>query len=277
LTIFLISLLSCIKENYDSCVDYGKYRVIFYDIDSSYFRHSYNVIIYPIALKENIAQKACMYVRPADNNLLYSEKTLKLYPMDYAFKALMSRHEMNPDDDLVKLNNGEAYFFADCPGRIRKASENRVGLNFGLFNSLVRIICNLSHDSEGEYEISKVEITPPDNIGIILNINSGKCNYAQNVSDFYEECTFESNAGYIFIYYCVPIIKSNYLNFRVHVDNIVTKKATVLYAKAFLNKNIEQGKVYEFRFNVTPYDIVYKSSSVLDWSDYITATEFTFN
>ena len=272
----IVLLSSCIKEDYEQCPDYGKYRVVFNDADNSKGKTDYNVLICPLEKGKVSFANAYQYYRMADSSLLRSERELKLFPREYSFKALLSQNQMMLAGSNVSLKTGVMYLFADSSASVIKAVLNNVSLRFTLANSLIRVICNFSENPISQYRISKVEISSADDNGIELNMLSGRCNSAQEVTDFYDECVRESDSN-VFNYYCVPIVKAKYLNFKVFVEDISANKTNVLFSRVFLNTNIEQGKVYDYRFDVTPFEIEFKTTSILDWNDYVHNTNISLN
>lgn len=275
--LFLIVLLSsCIKEDYEQCPDYGKYRVVFNDADNSKGKADYNVLVCPLEKEKMSFTNAYQYHRLADSSLLKSDRELKLFPKEYSFKALLSQNQMILAGSDVSLKTGAMYLFADSSASVVKSVRNNVNLRFTLANSLIRVICNFSQNPISEYRISKVEISSPDDIGIELNMLLGKCNSAQEVTDFYDECVKENDSN-VFNYYCVPIVKARYLNFKVFIEDISANKTNVLFTRVFLNTDIEQSKVYNYRFDVTPYDIEFKTTTILDWNDYVHNTNISLN
>ena len=272
----IVLLSSCIKEDYEQCPDYGKYRVVFNDADNSKGKTDYNVLICPLEKGKVSFANAYQYYRMADSSLLRSERELKLFPREYSFKALLSQNQMMLAGSNVSLKTGVMYLFADSSASVIKAVLNNVSLRFTLANSLIRVICNFSENPISQYRISKVEISSADDNGIELNMLSGKCNSAQEVTDFYDECVREIDSN-VFNYYCVPIVRAKYLNFKVFVEDISAKKTNVLFSRVFLNTDIEQGKVYDYRFDVTPFDIEFKTTSILDWNDYVHSTNISLN
>ncbi len=272
----IVLLSSCIKEDYEQCLDYGKYRVVFNDADNSKGKTDYNVLVCPLEKGKATFTNAWQYYRLADSSLLRSERELKLFPMEYSFKALLSQNQMILAGSDVSLKTGAMYLFADSSASVVKAVLNNVSLRFTLANSLIRVICNFSENPISQYRISKVEISSVDDSGVELNMLSGKCNSAQEVTDFYDECVREIDSN-VFNYYCVPIVKAKYLNFKVFVEDISANKTNVLFSRVFLNTDIEQGKVYDYRFDVTPFDIKFKTTSILDWNDYVHSTNISLN
>lgn len=272
----IVLLSSCIREDYEQCLDYGKYRVVFNDADNSKGKTDYNVLVCPLEKGKVNFINAWQYYRLADSSLLRSERELKLFPMEYSFKALLSHNQMILAGSDVSLKTGVMYLFADSSASVVKAVQNDVSLRFTLANSLIRVICNFSENSNSQYRISKVEISSPDDSEIELNMLSGRCNSVQEVTDFYDECVRENDSN-VFNYYCVPIVKAKYLNFKVFVEDISANKTNVLFSRVFLNTDIEQGKVYDYRFDVTPFDIEFKTTSILDWNDYLHSTNISLN
>ena len=272
----IVLLSSCIKEDYEQCPDYGKYRVVFNDADNSKGKTDYNVLVCPLEKGKVTFTNAWQYYRLADSSLLISERELKLFPMEYSFKALLSQNQMILAGSDVSLKTGAMYLYADSSASVIKAVRNNVSLRFTLANSLIRVICNFSENPISQYRISKVEISSADDNGIELNMLSGRCNSAQEVTDFYDECVREIDSN-VFNYYCVPIVKAKYLNFKVFVEDISANKTNVLFSRVFLNTDIEQGKVYDYRFDVTPFDIEFKTTSILDWNDYVHSTNISLN
>jgi len=272
----LFFLTSCVKEDYSNCPDYGKYIVTFYEQQVQESLNDCNVLLCAVAQGDTAPYKAYYYKIIAGDNDFHSEKPLKLFPDYYSFKVLKSINKMSMDDNFVKLKNGEAYMYVDCPGRVTKSPNNKFGLNFGLFNSLIRVICYFNQSDSSMYEIAKVEISSPDDNSIILNIESGECNYAQSVTDFYDSCALEREPD-IYYYFCVPLVKSRYLNFKISIRNIETNKKNILYSRAFLKTNIEQGNIYDFSFDVTPQGIEYKATTITDWTTYICSQDIHLN
>ena len=101
ITVLVIS--SCINENHDLCPDYGKYRVLFYDMYEIKNTLEYYVCIgdkYSIDKGENTLDE---YKLTPGTTLLKSDKVLKLYPGKYNFVALQSTERVIFKDNGIKL------------------------------------------------------------------------------------------------------------------------------------------------------------------------------
>ncbi|MEA5005971.1 hypothetical protein SDC9_131214 [bioreactor metagenome] len=263
-----LTLSSCIKEEIDKCPDFGKYPVSFFDEDTSFTKMNQNVLLYVLRNRDTLHIKSLEYIITAGERELRSEGKFRLYPDLYSFKAIKSQNKMQLDDNHVKLKNGEAYTYASFIGKVSKSPDNKFGIRFGLFNSLIRVVCTLDVSDNSLFEITKVEISSPDDTSILLDIESGKCNYAQEVTDYYDSCTLENEPS-VFYYYCVPIVRSRYIVFKISIKEHVSEKRNTLYSRAFLKTDIEQGKIYDFHFNVTPWSVIYKTTTILDWTTFI--------
>lgn len=266
-TLLILTLAACIKEETDRCPYFGKYPVSFFDEDSSLKRNNQNVLFY-ITNKDTSQAEFPGYTINAGERELKSDCMLRLFPGLYSFRAIKSHTKMNLEDKHVRLKNGEAYTYASFVGKVTKSPDNKFGIRFGLFNSLIRAVCTLDPSNDSIFEITKVEISSPDDTSILLDIENGKCNYAQEMTDYYDSCTIETDPT-IFYYYCVPIIRSRYIVFKISIKECDSDKKNTLYSRAFLKTDIEQGKIYDFHFNVTPGSVVYKTTTILDWSTFI--------
>lgn len=269
ITVFVLMTVSfgCVKENLNLCPNWGKYRVLFYDKTTDRYSAEYNVVIQDMAGSHR-------YFRTPDSAQLKSDKVLKLFPGKYSFKALLSREPLDAVSRPV-IKNGYQYMFADTSANIIKASINPVVLDFKLANSLIVVRCHFDAGHTESHQIARMEISCPDDDSVTIDMHTGLSNYAQTVSSFYEECLYDYKQE-SFYYYCVPVISGNYLNFKVYVRDKNDMSIKILLSRIFLNTNVEQGKAYLFRFNVTPYKIEYMTTSVIDWNDYCHNTIITF-
>lgn len=261
-----IVITSCINENYDLCPDYGKYRVLFYDMDDKKPLVDYFVCI----TDKNSINKGINtlneYILPSGATLLKSDKVLKLYPGKYNFIALLSTDKMICLNKKIQLKNNSPYLYTDTSKTIIKQSYNDVILRFTLANSLIQIKCIIDNEYLSRYKISKVALSCPDDDGIFMDFTTGICNYSQTMSEFYEETLYNEQQDIFFIY-CVPVVSSNYLNFKISIDDKYQKTENMLFCRIFLNTDISQGKVYQFRFNVTPFEIQYINTSISEWNE----------
>ncbi|HRT83209.1 MAG TPA: hypothetical protein P5523_01020 [Bacteroidales bacterium] len=262
--ILLIMLSSCIQEDYDNCPDYGKYPVIFIDDDTNLQREDYRVIIKVFEQNKSSHVVTVNYIIRAGERELYSDKTLKLYPGYYTFKAIKSNNILNIKDDLLRMVNGYACLSIDLSEKIKKAPKNQLNMKFKLSNSLIRIACNMDKEAKNLFEIINVEISAPDDSNVFLNTITGKSNYSQEVTEYYDSCHLETEP-YIYYYYSVPLVRSKYLNFKFTFKELSTRKVSSIYTRVFLSSDIEQGKVYDFHFDITPQDISYKITTIMDW------------
>ncbi|MCK9627431.1 MAG: hypothetical protein M0R37_02430 [Bacteroidales bacterium] len=269
-SLLFLTIVGCIKEDTNKCPFFGKYPVTFFDEDSSSSQYNQNVLLHITKNNDTLHIESPDYIINAGERELKTACQLHLYPGQYLFKAIKSQNKMSLDDKHVRLKNGEAYTYASFPGKISKSPDNKFGIRFGLFNSLIRVACTvgINNDLNQNFEITKVEISSPDDTSILLDIENGKCNYAQEVTDFYDSCTIE-NDPFVFYYYCVPIIRSKYIVFKISIKECGSDKKSILYSRAFLKTDIEQGKIYDFHFNVTPWSIIYKTTTISDWSTFI--------
>lgn len=266
--LLFVTLSACIKEETGRCPDFGKYPVSFFDEDSSSKMDNHNVLLYITSNKDTSQKVLKDYTIDAGERELKSDCKFRLYPGLYSFKALKSHSKMNLEDKHVRLKNGEAYTYASLVGKVAKSPDNKFGIRFGLFNSLIRAVCTLDLSNDSIFEITGVEISSPDDTSILLDIENGKCNYAQEMTDYYDSCTIENDPS-VFYYYCVPIVRSRYIFFKISIKECDSDKKNTLYSRAFLKTDIEQGKIYDFHFNVTPGSVVYKTTTILDWSTFI--------
>jgi len=269
ITAFVLAIFSagCVRDNIYLCPDWGKYRVLFYDKTSVRDKAEYNVVI---------QDGTCYYryVRTPDTTQLISDNVLKLFPGKFSFKALLSRTQLETGRRQV-IKNGYQYLLADTSANILKAGFNPVVLDFKLANSLIVARCHFDTGHTETHQIAKMEISCPHDDSVTIDMLNGLSNYAQTISSFYEECLYDIKQE-CFYYYCVPVISGNYLNFKVYVMDKNDKGIKILLSRIFLNTNVEQGKVYLFHFNVTPYKIEYMTTSVIDWNDYCHNTIITF-
>ena len=257
-------LSSCIQEDYDNCPDYGKYPVILIDDDTNLQREDYRVIIKVFEQNKSSHVVTVNYIIRAGERELYSDKTLKLYPGYYTFKAIKSNNILNIKDDLLRMVNGYACLSIDLSEKIKKAPKNQLNMKFKLSNSLIRIACNMDKEAKNLFEIINVEISAPDDSNVVLNTITGKSNYSQEVTEYYDSCHLETEP-YIYYYYSVPLVRSKYLNFKFTFKELSTRKVSSIYTRVFLSSDIEQGKVYDFHFDITPQDISYKITTIMDW------------
>lgn len=267
-TLSILTIIGCIKEETDNCPDFGKYSVSFFDKDSSLRKHDQNVLLYITSDRDTLHVESPDYIIKAGERELRASHKFRLYPGIYSFKAIKSQTKMVLEDKYVRLKNGEAYTYASFPGKVSKSPENNFGISFGLFNSLIRVVCTLDLSCDSVFEITRVEVSSPDDTSILLDIENGKCNYAQEMTDYYDSCTIENDSS-IFYYYCVPIVRSRYIFFKISIKECYSDKKNTLYSRTFLKTDIEQGKIYDFHFNVTPWSVIYKTTTILDWSTYI--------
>lgn len=257
-------LSSCIQEDYGNCPDYGKYPVIFIDDDTNLHREDYRVIIKVFEQNNSSHVVTVNYIIRAGERELHSDKTLKLYPGYYTFKAIKSNNILNIQDDLLRMVNGYACLSIDLSEKIKKAPKNQLNMKFKLSNSLIRIACNMDKEAKNLFEIINVEISAPDDSNVFLNTITGKSNYSQEVTEYYDNCHLETEP-YIYYYYSVPLVRSKYLNFKFTFKELSTQKVSSIYTRVFLSSDIEQGKVYDFHFDITPQDISYKITTIMDW------------
>jgi len=266
LFIISMSMSSCIRENYDLCPDYGKYKVLFLDKNDAKSTADYHVFITEKISQITFNSTQHKYIRLADTTLLKSDKVLKLFPGDYNFVALLSANQMICLNKKIQIKNNSPYLYADTIKSVIKRSYNNVILRFSLANSLIQTKCIIDSVFKERYKISRVVLSSPDDSDIYLDLSSGLCNYSQLVSDYYQEAVYNILTD-VFNNYCVPIIKSNYLTFKVSIEDNEQKTDNTLFCRIFLNTDISQGKVYQFRFNVTPYAIQYINTSISDWDE----------
>lgn len=264
---------SCIKENYSKCPDYGKYRISLYERSAIDKKAAMSAIVLYSSVESEVKSSGiCSLIRSGGDSLLKLERPLRLYPGLYNFKAFLTKGPIQYNNKMVKIKNQELHVMADTIERVSKQGENRVLLTFLLSNSQIEVKCNLDSKYRDQYLVYDVQMSAPDDRDIFLDTESGSCNYSQTITEYYDYFLY-SEASDIFEYYCVPFLGGCYLNFRfklspVDVDeNSEGDESILLQTRIFLNMDINQGKVYKFTFDVTPYEINYLSTSVRDWFD----------
>jgi len=260
-----LQILSCIKENFNNCPNWGKYKVSFYDSSNI----KCNSINYMILLYNGIDSTPApilnsYFVLP-DSFSINSPNILKLFPGEYNFCALLSSQELFLTDK-IKLQNGLKYFYANRESKIRKSPLNRVGLFFNLANSMIIVKCTVDSVLDN-CKISKIEISPPQEKDALLNIATGKCSYEQCTTLFFENALYNQKETE-WVYYCNPTIAGTDLTFKITLSNSIDPIDKTLFIKVFLEKGLEQGMVNRFYLNVTPHNIEYISSTIIDWTDY---------
>lgn len=268
ITISIIVLFghSCLKENFNNCPDWGKYKVGFFDSSSvNNLSINYIILLYN-GIDSTSAPLLKKYFLKPYSSVIDSPSVLKLYPGEYHFCALLSSQELFLNDK-VKLKNGLRYFYANTKNQIKKSPFNKVPLFFNLANSMIAVNCSLD-SSLDVCNISRVEISPPEEKNALLNLSDGTCSYEGLTSEYFDTTIFNSKENE-WTYYCNPTVPGNDLTFKVILINSNSTNYKTLITKVFLDTGLEQGKVYKFHLNVTPNKIEYLSSSIIDWIDYI--------
>lgn len=274
ITASIIVLLSqsCIKENFNNCPDWGKYKVAFYDSSSveclslNYVTLLYNGVD---SISSPLFKK---YFLTPYSPLIDSPSVLKLFPGSYNFCALLSNEEVILNK-RVRLKNGFRYFYANTKNKIEKSALNKVPLIFNLANSMVVIKCSLDSNLNN-CTVEQIAISPPEEKNAQLDISNGLCEYESHTTEYFENTTYHSN-GQEWIFYCNPTVPGNDLIFKVTLQDIKSSTPKTLITKIFLETGLEQGKVYRFYLNVTPYKVEYMSSTITDWTDYFHTEEIT--
>ena len=270
---------SCVSEDYLSCPDFGKYRVIFNSGDSLKFPEKmYMSLIYKEQSHEISLHGSGLYVKDAHKSCFTSEKILKLPPGDFRFSSLSCSSPLIVENGICKMYNGELYLFADTLGRVVKRYENSVKLNYFPVNSLILAQCILDKELAKDYEIKDFAISAPDDSNVMINHTNGLASGSGSITDYFDHFRLSSD-GALFRYYCVPFRGGCYVNFRITLAlktlNTVEDmdKLLILLNHLYLKSDIEQGKVYKFTFEVSALEINCKSTTVTDWIDYQTEGE----
>lgn len=265
--LFIILLSqSCLKENFNNCADWGKFKVIFHD-SSNLERPSisYVTLLYS-GVDSNSTALLKSYVLKPYSLLLDSPSVLKLLPGEYNFCALLSSDTII-QNSRIRLKNGVKYFYTSTKKQIRKLPSNKVPLFFNLANSIIAIECSLDSNLNN-YKVKQIEISPPQEKDALLDITNGICGYESQTSDYFENTQYNSKED-VWLFYCNPIIPGNNLTIKITlIDGITNNTDKTLITKVFLEAGLEQGRVYKLSLNVTPYKIEYLSSSIIDWIDY---------
>lgn len=262
----LLLIQSCIKESFNSCPDWGKYKVGFYSSSNKQHDSANDIIILYNGIdssKSPILYRSSLLL---DTSYIGSTNLLKLFPGKYSFCALLAQESLALTD-IIKFKNGLRYLYAGSNSIVKKSPLNKVGLFFNLANSMVGVKCYLD-SSLHNYTISQLEISPPEEKNAHFKISNGMCSYEQCTTDFYDNAIYD-NTELEWIYYCNPIVPGNDLRFRITLLDNTNKVHIMLTTKVFLSTGLEQGKVYRFHLNVTPSKIEYISSTIIDWIDYI--------
>lgn len=261
----LLSSYSCMKESFNNCPNWGKYKVCFYDRSNLKCSSVNYITLLYSGVDSSWAPMLRRYTHTADSLLIDSTGLLRLFPGTYSFRALLCA-EGDVLNDRVHLRNGHRYLYAATVDRVQKSPENRVGFHFKLANSMIIVKCTLESSLEG-YEISKVEVTPPEEKSALLNISNGICSYEQCTSSFFDNALYNQSENE-WVYYCNPTIAGNYLSFKITLSNSISTIFKTLFTKVFLEIGLEQGRVNRFYLNVTPNKVEYLSSTIIDWTDY---------
>lgn len=265
--IFILSLScsSCIKEDFSNCPNWGKYRVAFYD-NSNVECNTINYITLLYTGVDSLQTPLLkQYKHTSDSLLIDLSGILRLFPGKYHFKALLYSKKALLNN-IVQMKNGQRYLYASTINHIKKLPENRVGLHFKLANSMIIAKCTLEKNLDN-LKISQVEISPPQEKHSLLNLTNGKCNYEQCFTSFFEHTLYNQNSNEWF-YYCNPTKAGNYLSFKITVSDTTSKTNKTLITKVFLETGLEQGRVNKFNLNVTPNQVEFLSSTIIDWTDY---------
>ncbi len=266
-------LLSCIKENYDFCPDYGKYKVLFTSAgaetgsDIEYLSVRYN----GLNVNENIVGYHD-YSKVRGDSLFQSQNLLKLPQGKFSFNALISNSPIIKEEGMFKMTNGIVFLIGKTVKNIIKKKCNIIGIRLSLCNSLIQVKCNLSSSLSDEYLIENLNISAPCDSSVLLNLLSGKCNYSGRTTQKYDYFRINRSKG-LYEYYTVPISSGCILNFRLTLvpkNNPVDGKeniSKILTTKIHLNHNIEQGKIYLFNFDVIGPGLNHISTTVFDWEN----------
>ncbi len=272
--LLLAIVTSCVKEIYTNCPDYGKYKVLFYNKRGSAVRGEMNgAILYRdnTGLSDENGTYECLLKE--DSSTILTDRRVRLFPGEYRFCSIIRTTESKNIMDIVKMKNRDLHMFADEVDRIIKSGENRVVFEYRIVNSVIEARCTLDESFSEEYYIYDLEISAPDDTDILLDMESGVCNYSTRITEFYDHFRYVEERD-IFEYFCVPLISGNFLNFRITIKREQTgdirevSDDIILKTRLYLISNIEQGKITRFSFNVTPHEIKYLSTTVEDWKDY---------
>lgn len=256
---------SCVKENFNNCPDWGKYKVVFYDSSNvECLSLNYITLLYS-GVDSTWAPLLKKYFLEPYSSSIDSPSALKLFPGDYNFCALLSTEEMFLTDK-IKLRNGLRYFYANTKNQIKKSTLNKVPLFFNLANSMIAIKCTLDSNLNNCI-VKQIEISPPEEKNALLDITNGLCGYESHTTDYFENTHYNSRENE-WLFYCNPTVPGNDLTIKVTLIDSNSIIPKTLITKVFLEKGLEQGKVYRLYLNATPYKIEYLSSTIIDWIDY---------
>lgn len=265
---------SCVKENYDACPDWGKYRVQFFDtlIRSN---ETLNVIVASKS-QDNHLHMLGSFLKIDGTDLLQSQNVTRLLPGKYDFNTIMTADEVIKTGTSVTVRNGKPYFYSHTNDSIVKAEYNKVYLKYNLANVLLQFKCVLRSEYTARYTIVNFRITQPIDNEIYCNLTNGVMNYSASTSEFFDESNYTANDD-LFYNYVVPVLKSNYINIEVTLlDNYVNTQKK-LFTRIYLNTDLVQGYVYKYGLDVTPNAVNHTTSTLKNWNDYIHNTDIQLN
>ncbi len=264
--IVLIVSQSCIKEDFGNCPNWGKYKVGFYTKSNVNYLSTNCMLLFYSGIDSLSAPVLNRNFLMQNSSEKSSPHLLKLFPGEYNFCALLSGEE-EILNNRVKLKNGRRYLYASTKEQIKKSPLNKVSLHFNLANSMIVIKCSMD-SSLNDCDVSEVKISPPQEENAILNLCDGTCCFEQYTTAFFENSIYDTNEKE-WAYYCNPLEPGNELSFKIILLDSISQTNKILAVKVFLNTGLEQGKVYKFHLNITPHKIEYKSSTIIDWDNYI--------
>jgi hypothetical protein len=274
---------SCVKESYVNCPDYGKYRVLFYDKNEDGERREMRGAIFYKNIDTPTTEVGVYSCSLKDESpSVITERVVRLYPGLYRFYSVLRTKQLDNIMDIVKMKNLDLYMITDVVERVTKSGENRVMFEYCFANSMIEAKCTMDQEFMEEYYIYDFELSAPDDTDILLNLDSGICNYATQITDFYDHFRYNGKKD-LFEYLCVPVLSGNFLNFKITIKRESPQMGSeisdsiVLKTRVYLLSNIEQGKITRFHFNVTPHEISYLSTTVEDWKDYEQEEDISLN
>lgn len=255
--IITLIISSCIKEDISKCPDWGKYKVAFTD-STDRGNYEYNVLV--VADNGQRKEKKT-YTKNSQSYNFQTSSPLKLYPGTYDVSSIISRHNLS-NDTIVEIQCGQPYYLSTKEILIKKAALNSYNLEFSLINSLITIRC-LVDDLE-QYQINSIEITPALTTNYCLDTKT--IAYSQSISNSYDFCSYIKNDD-LYYFYTTPIVKNNFIYFRITIKNTNTGAIKTLITREYLSSDLNPNEVLSYVFNVTPYDIELVRSTLSPWND----------
>lgn len=263
---------SCIGEKTGRCPFWGMYRVNFHHHSNDSYSVSQNITI--AVSGDNPSPGLYLCKSTANPVIITSDSPVMLFPGIYQIFALYTG-EISQKSRIINLRNGYRYLYAYTTAHIEKRAVNDIRLNFQLANSLITANFTINPEYAISYDLISAFISPPENNNINFNIESGVCNYSTGFSSFFEEMLTDTESNHKY-YYCLPVAEGGRIKFRVQLQHRESAETIILNTHINNSSAIEQGMVYSFSFNITPYSLESVGSTVTDWRKFAFGRELIF-